>query len=75
MPRIMEKVVPVKITADEVNCYATIMRSCIAGVTACLRIKDAEHVEEFQNLKDWASKMYDQKVEQQLHESGNPATG
>lgn len=69
MPRIMEKVTPVKITADEINCYATVQRSCISAVTACLRVKDMEHVNEFMKLKHWAEKMYDGKVKQQLAES------
>ncbi len=63
MSRTMEKIIPVKITADEVNCYATIMRSCISGTTACLRVGDHEHVEKFQAMRIWAENMYDRCIE------------
>lgn len=68
MPRVMEKVIPVKITADEINCYATISRSCISAITACTRLGMFEKVQEFKKLKHWADGKYDTKVDQHLSE-------
>lgn len=81
MPRVMEKVVPVKLTTDEINCYATIQRSMISAITACLRLKDKKgkhtkaQIEKLRELKKWAENQYDMCVIGELDESGNPAEG
>lgn len=85
MPRTMEKIVPVRITTNEINCYATIQRSCLAGITALLRIaKNGEvskgkhinpQLESFRKLKTWAENQYDACVDAEINNCGNPAEG
>lgn len=64
MPRVMEKVVPVKIMTEEINCYATISRSCISATTACLRMKGikGKHINDklkmIREIKRWADNNY-----------------
>lgn len=70
----MTRVIPVKITSDEVNCYATIERSCLAAITACMRLGDQRHVESFIKLKAWASGSYQDKVDEHFS-GGSPAKG
>lgn len=75
MSKIMSKVVPVRIASDEVNCYATIERSCLAAITACMRLGDQKHAESFTKLKAWANGNYQDKVDEHFSNSGNPAQG
>lgn len=62
MSRTMEKIIPVKITTDEINCYATIQRSMITATTAALRLKDNKAAELFKKQRIWASEKYDEAL-------------
>lgn len=76
MPRVMEKVVPVTITTDEINCYATITRSCISGITALLRLNKSRDVtkgkhinpqiDKLREIKKWAESQYDGCVDREV---------
>lgn len=73
MAKVMTKVVPVRIASDAVNCYATIERSCLAAITACMRLGDQEHADKFTKLKAWANGNYQDKVDE--HFTSTPAQG
>lgn len=45
MARVMEKIIPVKITTDEIQCYATIQRAMISATTAALRLNNRQAAE------------------------------
>lgn len=64
----MEKVTPVRVTTDKVNCYATVERSCISAITACLRLGDEDHANKFVQLKQWAAGNYQDQVHERFEE-------
>lgn len=72
MPRVMENPTPVKIITDEINCYATIQRSCISAITACLRMKNKKgkhinpQIDKLREIKKWAEKSYDACVDVEM---------
>lgn len=82
MPRVMEKATPVKIVADELNCYSTQERSCMSGITSCIRVlKKAKaegdkqkikqikaRVNEYRILKQKAAEDYDECVDRAIQE-------
>lgn len=75
MARTMTNVTPVRITTDELNCYATIERSCISAITACLRMEQikGKHINpqlnKLREVKSWAQNSYDQTVDKYLAEA------
>ncbi len=71
MARIMSKVVPVKVVSEEINCYATIQRSMLAAVTACLRLGNDEKMDELNEIRRWASDKFDSIVASKTGESDN----
>lgn len=76
MSKTMTKVIPVKVITDEMNCYATIQRSMLSAITACLRLGDDEKAEQFNDLRKWASAQFDIKVGEKKREAkANPALG
>ena len=81
MPRVMENPKPVKIVSDELNCYATIQRSMISAVTACLRLKDKKgkhsraQITKLREIKKWAENQYDETVNAMMDEASNPTKG
>lgn len=85
MPRTMEKIIPVRISTDEINCYATIQRSCLAGIAALLRIAKSNEaskgkhlnpqITKLRELKHWAEGQYDSLVDDEVNDCGNPAEG
>lgn len=58
MSRPMTRVVPVRLTTDEINCYATIMRAMVTATTAALRLGDDKLAKEFSQYKDSANARY-----------------
>lgn len=84
MARVMEKIVPVKIMAEEINCYSTMERSCISAITACLRVrakavKDGDtkkvvkidkQIEVFHSMKKQAIADYDNLVAKSMNNNG-----
>ncbi len=68
MPRVMEKIIPVRISTDSLNCYATIQRAMITATTACLRLGDHEHAEELRRFKNWSAEQYDKVFKQHIQE-------
>lgn len=68
MSRTMEKIIPVRISTDAINCYATIQRAMITATTACLRLGDTEHAEEFCRFKDWSSEQYNKVFQKHVDE-------
>lgn len=38
--------------------YGQIMRAAISGMSACSKVKDAEHLEMFRNILTWAQTEY-----------------
>lgn len=76
MARVMQKVTPVRIATDEVNCYATIMRSMISATTAALRLGDHELANKFKALKNNASESYDKAIaKHEMEIPNNPSLG
>lgn len=81
MPRVMEKVTPVVIATDEINCYATIQRSCISAITATLRLNKSKdrtkgkHINpqltKLREIKKWAENQYDACVDAETDDSTN----
>ncbi len=71
MARIMSKIVPVKVVSEEINCYATIQRSMLAAVTACLRLGNDEKMDELNEIRRWASDKFDSIVASKTGESDN----
>lgn len=64
MARVMEKAVPVKVVGDELNTYATIIRSMISATTAALRLGETEAAETFSIQKDWANDEYNKRLDE-----------
>ncbi len=64
MLQMSKEVMPVKITADELNTYATIQRCCITGITACVKLGETRQAARFRQLREWAESNYDEKVRQ-----------
>lgn len=64
MARTMEKIIPVKITTDALNCYATLQRAMITATTACLRLNDKKSAEICKKMKNYASEKYDELFDQ-----------
>lgn len=81
MPRVMEKVIPVKITTDEINCYATINRNMIGGITACMRLLNKKgihakaQIKKLQEVKKWAEAHYDGCIESEMDLITSPPEG
>lgn len=76
MARTMEKIIPVKITTDEVQCYATEMRSNISATIAAARRGDTKQVKVYLQLKNMANAKFDEMVMRHLSEiADNPAKG
>lgn len=65
----MEKVIPVKITTDKINCFATISRSCISAITACARLNNMEKADEMKKIKHWADEQYDYLISKHIRET------
>ena len=61
--------VSVRITTNEINCYATIQRSCITAINSCTSIGNIEHAHKFMELRDWAAELYDEKIRQKISKS------
>lgn len=74
MARVMENPTPVRITTDELNCYATIQRSCISAITACLRMKNVKgkhinpQLDKLREIKKWSECGYDSSVDKYIAE-------
>lgn len=64
----MEKVVPVKITKDELACHAQIIRSMLAATTAAMRLGDAELIAMCNVMRKQAEDRYDKLVKKEVNE-------
>jgi len=62
----MSKVIPVKVVSDKIHCYATIQRSMMAAITACMRLDDQEKMAELNAIRQWASDKFDDYVDEKV---------
>lgn len=58
MARTMEKILPVKTSIEELNCWGTIERSMLSATNAALRIGDKKLAETLRKLKNEAANKY-----------------
>lgn len=64
MARTMSKVIPVGVITDQIHCYATIQRSMMTAITACMRLNDDQCVDELNKIRQWASMRFDECVDE-----------
>lgn len=75
MSKSMQKVTPVKIATDEVNCLAQIHRSSLSSMIAAMRMKDQKKYKKYKtDLFSNIEELLD-AADKYMNESGNPALG